>query len=75
MSAWKLWRALPPGDSLRERVALDERSRRAARERTRAELLVEVVGGPVVTGVDTFGAALLADLAAGVAGADDGGHD
>ena len=89
VSVWKIARALRPGDSLRDRVALDERLRRAAgpslvyaatrphaaRERVRGELLAEAAGGPVVTGSDVFGAVLLADLAAAAAAADDGGHD
>ena len=88
-SVWRIARALRPGDSLRDRVALDERLRRAAgsslvhantrphaaRERVRAELLAEAAGGPVVTDVDVFGAVLLANLAAAVASADDGDHD
>jgi hypothetical protein len=41
----------------------------------RAELLAEAAGAPVVTAADVFGAAVLADLAASVAGADTGGHD
>jgi len=41
----------------------------------RGELLAEAAGGPVVTEVDVFGAVLLAEIAAGVAGADTGGHD
>jgi len=86
---WKIARALRPGDSMRDRVALDERLRRAAglslvyaatrphaaRERVRGELLAEAAGGPVVTDVDVFGAVLLANLAAAAAAADDGGHD
>ena len=89
VSVWKIARALRPGDSLRDRVALDERLRRAAgpslvhantrphgaRERVRGELLAEAGGGPVVTDVDVFGAVLLADLAAAAAEADTGGHD
>ena len=89
VSVWKIARALRPGDSLRDRVALDERLRRAAgrslvyantrphaaRERVRGELLAEAAGGPVVTDVDVFGAVLLAEIAAGSAAADDGGHD
>jgi len=89
VSVWRIARALRPGDSLRDRVALDERLRRAAgsslvhantrphaaRERVRAELLAEAAGGPVVTEIDTFGAALLASLAAAAAEADTGGHD
>jgi len=89
VSVWKIARALRPGDSLRDRVALDERLRRAAgrslvhantrphvaRERVRGELLAEAAGAVVVTEVDVFGAALLADLAATAAGADTGDHD
>ena len=89
VSCWRIARALRPGDSLRDRVALDERLRRAAgrslvhantrphgaRERVRGELLAEAAGAPVVTGADVFGAVLLADLAAAAAAADDGGHD
>ena len=89
VSVWKIARALRPGDSLRDRVALDERLRRAAgaslvhaatrphgaRERVRGELLAEAAGDPVVTEIDTFGAVLLASLAAAAAEADDGGHD
>ena len=41
----------------------------------RAELLAEAAGTVVVTEADVFGAVLLADLAAGVAGADTGDHD
>ena len=88
-SVWKIARALRPGDSLRDRVALDERLRRAAgrslvhantrphvaRERVRGELLAEAAGAPVVTGIDTFGAVLLASIAASAAEADTGGHD
>ena len=88
-SVWKIARALRPGDSLRDRVALDERLRRAAgrslvhantrphvaRERVRGELLAEAGGGPVVTDVDVFGAVLLANIAAAAAEADTGGHD
>jgi len=89
VSIWRIARALRPGDSLRDRVALDERLRRgaghslvhaatrphAARERVRGELLAEAGGGPVVTEIDTFGAALLAEIAAAAAEAEDGGHD
>ena len=89
MSIWRIARALRPRGTLRDRVALDERLRRAAgpslvhaatrphvaRERVRAELLAEAAGAPVVTEVDVFGAVLLAEIAAGVAGAEDGGHD
>jgi len=46
-----------------------------ARERVRGELLAEAGGAVVVTEVDVFGAALLADLAATAAGADTGDHD
>jgi len=88
-SVWKIARALRPGDSLRDRVALDERLRRAAgpslvyaatrphvaRERVRGELLAEAAGAVVVTEVDVFGAVLLANLAAAAAEADDGDHD
>jgi len=63
-------RALRPGDSLRDRVAVDERLRQAAgrslmyantrphvaSERVRAELLAEAAGGPVATEADNFGA-------------------
>ena len=91
VSIWRISRALRPRVTctLRDAVALDERLRRAAghslvhantrphaaRERVRAELLAEAGGGPVVTEIDTFGAALLASLAAAAADADDGGHD
>ena len=46
-----------------------------AQERVRGELLAEAGGAVVVTEVDVFGAALLADLAATAAGADTGDHD
>jgi len=60
VSIWKIARALRPGDSQQDRVALDERLRQAAgrslvwsntrphagRERVRAELLAEAAGGP-----------------------------
>jgi len=89
VSIWRIARALRPGDSMRDRVALDERLRRAAgrslvhantrphaaRERVRAELLAEAAGAPVATATDTFGAAVIADLAAAAAAADTGGHD
>ena len=89
VSIWKIARALRPGDSQQDRVALDERLRQAAgrslvwsntrphagRERVRGELLAEAGAGPVVTGSDVFGAVLLADLAAAAAAADDGDHD
>jgi len=89
-SIWKMARALRPWDSLRDRVAVDERLRQAAgrslvhantrphagRERVRAELIAEAAGaGPVASEADTFGALILADLAAGAAGAETGGHD
>ena len=79
VSVWKIARALRPGDSLRDQVALDERLRRAAgrslvyantrphvaRERVRAELLAEAAGaGPVATEADTIGRLIVADLAA-----------
>ena len=88
-SIWKIARGLRPWDSVRDRVALDERLRRAAggslvwsrtrphagRERVRAELLAEAAGaGPVATEADTIGRLIVADLAAGAAGADTGGH-
>jgi transcriptional regulator with XRE-family HTH domain len=89
VSVWRIARALRPGDSLRDRVALDERLRRAAgrslvhantrphgaRERVRAELLAEAAGAVVVTDADTLGALILADLAAGVGGDDTERHD
>ena len=89
VSCWRIARALRPGDSMRDRVALDERLRRAAgpslvyaatrphvaRERVRGELLAQAAGGPVATDADTFGALILADLAAAAAAADTGGHD
>jgi len=89
VSVWKIARALRPGDSQRDKVALDERLRRAAgsslvhantrphgaRERVRGELLAEAGGAVVVTDVDVFGAVLLANLAAAAAEADDGDHD
>ncbi len=85
-SVWKIARALRPGDSLRDRVALDERLRRAAgrslvhantrphaaRERVRGELLAEAAGGAVATAADSCGALILAALAAGAAAAEDG---
>ena len=91
VSIWRIARALRPRVSctLHDAVALDERLRRAAgrslvhantrphaaRERVRAELLAEAAGAVVVTEVDVFGAALLADLAATAAGANTGDHD
>jgi len=89
VSVWRIARALRPHGTLRDRVALDERLRRAAgpslvhaatrphvaRERVRGELLAEAAGAPVVTEVDVFGAVLLANLAAAAASGDTGGHD
>jgi len=90
VSIWKIARALRPGDSMRDRVAVDERLRQAAgrslvwsntrphvgRERVRADLIAEAAGaGPVASESDSFGALILADLAAGAAGAHDGAHD
>ena len=89
VSVWRIARALRPRGTLRDRVALDERLRRAAgpslvhantrphgaRERVRGELLAEAAGAVVVTEVDVFGAVLLANLAAAAAAADDGDHD
>jgi len=89
-SVWKIARALRAGGTLRDQVALDERLRRAAghslvyantrphaaRERVRGELLAETGGAPPVSDADTsFGAVLLAHLAASVAGADTEAHD
>ena len=80
MSCWRIARALRPGDSMRDRVALDERLRRAAgpslvyantrphaaRERVRGELLAEAGGGgPVATETDCMGALIVAELARG----------
>jgi len=90
VSIWRIARALRPGDSVRDKVALDERLRRAAgsslthartrphagRERVRAELLAEAAGaGPTATAADTIGRLIVADLAAAVAGAETGEHD
>ncbi len=89
VSIWRIARALRPGDSMRDRVALDERLRRAAgpslvyaatrphvaRERVRGELLAEAAGAEVDAAIDTFGAVLLASIAAAAAGAEDGTHD
>ena len=86
VSIWRIARALRPGDSMRDRVALDERLRRAAgpslvyantrphvaRERVRGELLAEAAGGAVATAADSCGALILAALAAGAAAAEDG---
>ena len=87
VSIWRLARALRQGATLRDQVALDERLRRAAghslvyantrphaaRERVRGELLAEAGGAPPVSDGDTsFGAVLLAHLAAG---AETGEHD
>ena len=88
-SVWRIAKALRPRGTLHDQVAVDERlrvaagaslrdySRRphAARERVRAELLAEAAGALVVTEADTFGALILADLAAWVAAAEDGDHD
>ena len=88
-TTWRIAKALRPRGTLHDQVALDERLRRAAgpslvyaatrphaaRERVRGEMLAEAGGGPVVTGSDVFGAVLLAEIAAGAAGAEDGGHD
>ena len=74
---------------MQDRVALDERLRQAAgrslvwsntrphagRERVRAELRAEAGAGPVASEADTLGALILADLAAGAAGAETGCHD
>ena len=80
VSIWRIARALRPGDSMRDRVALDERLRRAAgrslvyantrphaaRERVRGELLAEAGGGgPVATETDCMGALIVAELARG----------
>ncbi len=79
MSVWRIARALRPGDSMRDRVALDERLRRAAgrslvhaatrphvaRERVRGELLAEAAGGPVVVEADRMGGLIVAELARG----------
>ncbi len=91
VSVWRIARALRPRVTctLRDAVALDERLRRAAgrslvhantrphgaRERVRGELLAEAAGAVVVTAIDTFGAVLLASIAAAAAGAEDGTHD
>ena len=89
VSIWRIARALRPRGTLRDRVALDERLRRAAgpslvhantrphvaRERVRGELLAEAAGGPCVTEIDTFGAVLLASIAAAATAADTGDHD
>jgi len=89
VSIWRIARALRPRGTLRDRVALDERLRRAAgpslvhantrphvaRERVRGELLAEAAGAPVATDADSCGALVLADLAAAAAAADDGDHD
>jgi len=88
-TTWRIAKALRPRGTLHDQVAVDERlrvaaggslrdySRRphAARERVRAELLAEAAGALVVTEADTFGALILADLAAWVAAAEDGDHD
>ena len=82
VSLWRIARALRANGTLRDRVALDERLRQAAgrslvyantrphlaRERVRGELLAEAGGEPPVSDGDTsFGAVLLAHLAASVA--------
>jgi len=88
-TTWRIAKALRPRGTLHDQVAVDERlraaagaslrdySRRphAARERVRAELLAEAAGALVVTEADTFGAVLIANLAAPAAAADDDGHD
>jgi hypothetical protein len=86
VSIWRIARALRPGDSLWDRVALDQRLREAAgrslvaphppaaRERPPAELLADAAGGPVATESDNFGALIVAALADGMASADTGGH-
>jgi hypothetical protein len=76
-SVWKLARALRPKGTLRDRVALDERLRRAAgsslrdaatrprrrREAVREQLLAEADGGVVLGDHDeTLGGALVAEL-------------
>ena len=89
MSCWRIARALRPGDSMRDRVALDERLRRAAgrslvyantrphaaRERVRGELLAEAGAGLPASEADLLGRLIVADLAAGAAGADTGRRD
>jgi len=89
VSIWRLARALRPGDSMQDRVALEERLRRAAghslvyantrphaaRERVRGELLAEAGAGPVASEADLLGRLIVADLAASVAGADTERHD
>ena len=87
VSIWRIARALRAGGTVRDKVALDERLRQAAgrslvraatrphvgRERVRGELLAETGGSPPVSDGDTsFGAVLLAHLAAG---ADTDQHD
>ena len=89
VSIWRIARALRANGTMRDQVALDERLRQAAgrsllwsntrphvaRERVRAELLAEAGAGLVATEADTIGRLIVADLAAAVAGADDGRHD
>ena len=90
VSIWRIARALRANGTVRDRVALDERLRQAAgrslvwsntrphvaRERVRGELLAEAAGaGLVATEADTIGRLIVADLAASVAGADDGRYD
>ena len=82
MSLWRIARALRAGGTVRDQVALDERLRQAAggslvrantrphaaRERVRGELLAAAGGAPPVADGDvSFGAVLLAHLAASVA--------
>jgi len=89
VSVWRIARALRAGGTVRDQVALDERLRRAAghslvyantrphvaRERVRGELLAEAGAGLPASEADLLGRLILADLAAGAAGADDGGYD
>ena len=90
VSVWRIARALRANGTVRDRVALDERLRQAAgrslvwsntrphagRERVRGELLAEAGGSPPVSdGDSSFGAVLLAHLAAEAAGAEDERHD
>ena len=90
VSLWRIARALRAGGTVRDKVALDERLRQAAgrsllhaatrphagRERVRAQLLAEAGGSPPVSDGDTsFGALILAHLAAEAAGADTDQHD
>jgi len=90
VSVWRIARALRAGGTVRDQVALDERLRQAAgrslvhantrphagRERVRGELLAEAGGSPPVSDGDfSFGAVLIAHLAAEAAGADTDQHD